>query len=127
MTHLPPHWRERVLWLVAGRVNDANLALLDAWQRAEGGDAKWNPLNTTLALPGSTPYNDVGVQNFRRAVDGLAATGMTIANGRYPGILRDLQHGSKSATQIVNDNAAEFNLWGTGAKHIAALLATVAN
>ena len=122
MTHLPPLWRVRLLSVIRGKVNRANLQLLAAWARAEGGTARWNPLNTTLTVPGSWPYNSVGVQNFRRPVDGISATAMTLADGYYPGILGDMQAGRKSAHQIVIDHAAEFDKWGTGATHVLAQL-----
>jgi hypothetical protein len=82
--HLPPQWRERLLALLAAKVNPENLRLLSAWQRAEGGNAVENPLNTTRALEGSTAYNDAGVRNYRsaddpRPVEGIAATAITLA------------------------------------------------
>lgn len=122
-SHLPPQWRERVLAVVAGKVNDENLRLMDAWQRAEGGTAQWNPLNTTYKLNGSTAYNTAGVQNYFRATEGVCATALTLVSGLYGGILGDLQAGLKTATQIVVDRDAQFRMWGTDPQLMRTLLA----
>ena len=66
-THLPPQWDKRLLAACnsrgwdTGRFQPEPLRLLTAWARSEGGKATWNPLNTTLRLPGSTDYNSIGV------------------------------------------------------------------
>jgi len=113
-THLPPQWRERLLAVVGAKAGVENLRLLDAWQRSEGGTAQWNPLNTTYKLTGSTDYNTVpGVQNYRRATEGVCAQALTLVDGLYNGILGDLQGGNKTAEQIVTDRAEQFRTWGT--------------
>jgi hypothetical protein len=127
-THLPPNWRQRVLagvnghgWLEGAFAAEA-LRLLDAWARAEGGLAQWNPLNTTLKLYGSTPYNAAGVQSYVRPTEGVCATVLTLVNGHYAGILGDLQGGLKPAEQIVRDRADEFRTWGTDPGVLLAVL-----
>lgn len=117
-THLPENWAQKVLTLIGGHLNTENLRLMNAWQHAEGGTAKWNPLNTTFDLPGTTDYNSSGVKNYSRPVWGICATAMTItdpASGSltYSGILGDLQNGTKTAIQIVQDRRTEFKHWGT--------------
>lgn len=118
-THLPPNWRQRVLGIVnahgwlQGQFYPEGLRFFQAWAVAEGGTAKWNPLNTTYHLYGSTDYNPTGVQNYLRPVDGCCATGITLANGHYNGILGDLQNGTKTAEQIVYDRETEIQTWGT--------------
>ena len=129
-THLPPQWRQRLLAIVnghgwlTGQFASESLRLLDAWQRAEGGTAQWNPLNTTYRLSGSWSYNSVGVQNYSRPTDGVCATGLTLVNGNYNGILGDLQNGTKTAEQIVTDRADQFRVWGTNPETILAVLAS---
>ena len=68
---------------------------LVAWMGPESGwfapcdgvnGAAFNPLNTTLALPGctsKTPYNDVPVQNYLTYTCGVAATVATLKESRY--------------------------------------------
>lgn len=117
--HLPPQWRQRVLAGINGHgwnngtFYPEGLRLFDAWAQAEGGTARWNPLNCTLHLPGSTNYNSVGVQNYLRATEGCAATVITLVNGNYNGILGDLQNGTKTAEEIVTDRSDQFRTWGT--------------
>lgn len=131
-THLPPQWQQRLLAVVNGHGWDTGsfypegLRLLEAWQRAEGGTAQWNPLNTTFYLPGSTNYNTAGVKNYARATDGVCATGLTLVNGNYNGILGDLQNGTKTAEQIVHDRWAQFQTWGTNPQTILDVLASEA-
>jgi hypothetical protein len=43
-THLPPTWDRRLLEVLGAPATLENLKLLDAWARAEGGLARWNPL-----------------------------------------------------------------------------------
>ena len=122
-THLPPYWRQHLLAVIGGHAGAENLRLLDAWQHAEGGTAKWNPLNTTFSLPGSTDYNTTGVKNFPKPVWGVCATALTLTNGYYPGILGSLQGGKLTAEQIVENNKGEFQIWGTNPQTVLAYLA----
>ena len=121
-THLPFMWRFRLLRALRAKGNSENRRLLGAWQRAEGGTARWNPLNTTEHWTGSWPYNSAGVQNYRTGTDGLRATAATLVNGRYDGIVSDLRTGTKSARQIVLDRRAEISTWGTNPDTIISLL-----
>lgn len=120
--HLPFMWRFRLLRAVHGKGNAQNRKLLAAWERAEGGEAHYNPLNTTEPWPGSWNYNSAGVKDYASGKDGIAATAATLTDGHYPGIVADLRAGTWTAKQIVERNGPEFDTWGTGAYHIAALL-----
>jgi peptidoglycan hydrolase CwlO-like protein len=70
----------------------SNEAVLIAWQLTEFTQAMWNPLATTTTEPGSTDFNDAGVQNFVSLDQGLAGTEHTLRNGAhgYGGILAAL-------------------------------------
>jgi hypothetical protein len=115
-------WRYRLERSVHAKGGGANHDLLGAWAKAEGGSARNNPLNTTEPWKGATDYNTAGVKNYRTGADGIAATTATLLNGHYPGIVRDMRDGRKTARLIVTSNASEFDTWGTGAVHILALL-----
>jgi hypothetical protein len=115
-------WRYRLERSLHAKGGGSNHELLHAWQRAEGGTARNNPLNTTEPWHGASDYNSVGVKNYRTGPDGIAATCATLLNGHYPGIVRDMRDGRKTARELVESNAAEFDVWGTGAQHILALL-----
>lgn len=86
-----------------------------SWIRAEGGEANWNPLNTTQKMPGSTDYNSVGVQEYPDFETGLAATVKTITQTNpelgYAEILHHLRR-SDPARQTLK--AVEASSWGTG-------------
>lgn len=121
--HLPYLWRYRLLRKLHAPYWRGNRRLLSAWATAEGGSARFNPLNTTEPWPGATDYNSAGVKNYPSGADGIAATYRTLVNGYYPGIVRDLRAGRLTAAQIVTRNEAEFDKWGTGAKLILEVLA----
>jgi hypothetical protein len=88
---------------------------MQAWMAAEGGSANYNPLNTTLKLPGSTtlPGNTVGVQEYQSWRDGVAATVRT---------LREEGHGYARIRRRLRLNAPAWAIvdaiiesdWGTG-------------
>lgn len=130
--HLPPYWREHLLAVLGCKHNPEALRLLDVWARAEGGTARWNPLNTTLPLTGFTlapDYNSAGVRNYAAPVAGVCATALTLISRntdsklRFGGILADLQAGAKTAAQIVADRRDEFQTWGTNPDLMLKLLA----
>lgn len=121
-THFPPNWIRRLLAVLGAPVTPEAVRLFSAWATAEGGNAQWNPLNTTLRLEGSWNYNSVGVQNYARPIIGVCATALTVANGYYNGILGALQGGQLTAEQIVEQHGHEFNLWGTGAANVLRVL-----
>lgn len=92
-----------------------------AWQaqmQAEGGGAANNPFNTTLRMPGSTKYNDlghgIGVQNYVNAEQGVQATIRTLKeNGHGYEKIRQLLRANATAVQIVT--AIGRSDWGTDA------------
>ena len=129
-THLPPYWAEHLIAVVGGHQDAEKLRFLHAWAQAEGGTAKWNPLNSTLSVPGVTEYNSAGVKNYPRAVWGVCATAMTLTGPTsgtlfYPKLLGHLQSaaGTYTAVQILNDCETEIAVWGTDVATIASILA----
>lgn len=120
--HLPFLWRFRLLRAIHAKGSWQNRRLLGAWARAEGGSARYNPLNTTQPWPRAWDYNTAGVKDYWSGADGIGATAATLTNGYYSGIVADLRSGTKNARQIATDNAAEFDKWGTGSAAILRLL-----
>ncbi len=120
--HLPFVWKFRLLRAIHAKGSLENRRLLAAWARAEGGTAKYNPMNTTEPWPGATNYNTAGVKNYPTGAAGIAATAATLVNGYYNGLVADLRSGKWTARQIVTRNAAEIDKWGTGAQRVLALL-----
>ena len=93
------------------RSSDENLKFLYAWRQAEGKAGKYNPFNTNKKLKNSTSFNEVGVQNYENAQDGLEATIKTLLNGRYACIVNGLRN-DIGARQIAN--CESLKTWGTG-------------
>lgn len=96
--------------------------LLDCWQRAEGGRASNNPLNTTEPMNGATDYNSAGVKNYPTPVCGISATALTLILAPYHHLWVDLQAGTFTARELVTRNEEAFNTWGTGAANVLRLL-----
>lgn len=110
--HLPLLWKFRLLRALHAKGNTANRQVLAVQARLEGGEARFNPLNTTEPWPHSWSYNSVGVRDYATAADGIAATAATFTNGLYWGIVNDLRSGKFTARQIIERNAAEYDKWG---------------
>jgi hypothetical protein len=137
-THTPPHFDEHLVAAVGGgqlHAVDERRRLLVAWRTVERGAARWNALNTTLGMIGSTtlPGNTAGVQEYDRQLIGLAATVATFALPAdrtaplfYGQILGFLQSpGTRTAEDIVGEAIDEFRLWGTDVEQLVSVLATV--
>lgn len=96
-----------------------NMVALIAWQAAEGGpeapQAKFNPLNTTRRMPGSTDFNWVHVQNYTSESSGLEATARTLFETNpifgYTPIINRLRRGARPRSTL---DAVESSSWGTG-------------
>lgn len=131
--HYPPDWVNRTRAGLKIPATDESRILFVAWGRTEGGNAKWNPLNSTLWVQNYTllpNYNDIPVRNYAYETAGIAATVLTFITrsaGKmlYGGILGDLQSGVKSADQIVNDHLSEFYSWGTDTVLLLKVIADV--
>lgn len=119
-THTPPNFAGRLLDLLGAK--STYRKLIQAWCKAEGGLAKWNPMNTTYDLPGATDYNSVGVKDYAKPLDGICATALTLANGYYDGLLGALQGGKLTAEEVVTTYSAEIQKWGTNPQVILEVL-----
>jgi len=101
-----------------------NKVALVAWMQAEGGNASWNPLNTTHDAPGATDYNWVGVKNYPTAKVGIAATVETLNYGartrqfHYAKIRSRLRRNKGALGTLY---AVEKSDWGTGGLAIKVL------
>jgi hypothetical protein len=79
-------------------------------------NGKYNLFNTTLPMPGSHGGGSQGnIQYYTSFTQGVQATAMTLKNGLYPELLKDLQTNNTNALaagsgQLVKDMAT----WGTG-------------
>ena len=113
-------WAKKLLQQLGDPITDQNIAALTTWQAWEGGhwknSAHYNPLNTTLKEPGSSPMNDLGhgmgVQSYPNWGTGYKATVDTLnQNQRGYAAIRDaLKKGSDTQAVIAAVNASD---WGT--------------
>ncbi|MFN2589597.1 MAG: coiled-coil domain-containing protein [Actinomycetota bacterium] len=74
-------WATRFLTELAVPVCRYNQIAVVAWETAEYTAAAWNPLATTLDMPGATDFNSAGVKNYRSLDQGLRATVSTLLRG----------------------------------------------
>ena len=118
-------WAQRLLAALGAPANDNNLANVTMWERMEGGNwgntAKYNPLNTSYQLPGSTNYNSHkpggGVQAYTSWDQGLQATVGTLtgsnASGRgYTNIVSLLKAGTATKDDFLK--ALQGSSWDAG-------------
>ena len=114
-SYTPSSFARAVLRAEGDPRTPANVCAIVSWEAAEGGHwnntAAYNPMNTTLPEPGSSPINSVGVQSYTSWGEGLRATVDTLNNGNYGGILAALRAGGSA--QAVAD-AVGASPWGTG-------------
>lgn len=85
------------------------LAIISQAQ-AEGGSAKFNPLNTTREAPGATDYNSVHVKNYTSYEQGLTATVATFQQANMKPLMTALKSGKSSAAYWT---ALGLTPWGT--------------
>lgn len=114
-----PGWAQAVLKSLGAPASANNLRLLNAWQRAEGGGARFNPLNTTQPAPGASNFNSIGVKNYLSANQGTSATSRTLLNGRYDAVVAGLRQNAAPA-QIAR--AVGDSPWGTSGSLILDVL-----
>lgn len=97
------------------------LAFIDAWQQAEGGDAMFNPVNTTYEMEGSTCYNTKPcVKNYRSYDEGLYATIMTLQGG-YTGYT-EIAYGIHTNDVEMALYGLSISPWGTSASLVREIL-----
>lgn len=94
------------------KLNLNNVDGLVCWMLAEGGNAAWNPLNTTQVMPGSKPLpgNTAGVQEYVSYTQGVDATVKTLLNGNYEVVLVSLRNGWKPWALLMR---VQRTPWGT--------------
>ena len=87
-------WAQQFLQGINAPITPANMDFMEAWMTQEGSIADYNPLCTSQKYGSCTTFNNDGVKNYASPADGLAASIITIKNGRYPSILEGLQKGT---------------------------------
>lgn len=90
-----------------------NIAFLEAWRKAEGTKAAYNPLATTLVVGGSSDFNTAGVQSYASPADGITATVRTLLAG-YPHVVSSLRAGDPGGILTTAGGVADLNRWVSG-------------
>lgn len=93
--------------------NQYQLDFIKAWRQHEGGQAAWNPFNTTLQANGAVNFNEKNVKNYPDRATGLRATISTLLEPRYKTVVASIKNIKTQADisktmQIVNDSP-----WGS--------------
>jgi hypothetical protein len=112
-------WAQALLKALGDPTTSANIKSIEHWEQLEGGNwqntAKYNPLDTTYQLPGSTNMGGStaganGVQAYTSWSQGLQATVDTLKNGSYNDILAAL----KSGKGLTSGAASGLSTWSGG-------------
>jgi len=110
-------WASSFIDAIGAVHGDRNAWALVSWMQAEGGNAKWNPLNTTwdMHVAGQSNYNSTGVKNYPSFEVGLEASKKTILQTNpdygFVAILRRLRNDAPAFKTLL---AVEDSRWGTG-------------
>jgi hypothetical protein len=94
-------WAQALLAAIGAPTSSSNVNSIVTWENREGGNwhntAKYNPLNTTYPMPGSSNMNNLGggqgVQAYTSWQQGLEATVDTLKSSSYSDIVGALQAG----------------------------------
>jgi hypothetical protein len=137
-THFPSDWNKRLRQVLGIAVVPQTGRFFNAWATAEGGNAKWNPLNTTLNMgtlwTENADYNTSHVRNYKYGIVGIVATALTLSERAtdgttliYGGLLTDLKNygSTKTAEQFVKENEADIKRWGTNPQTMLDILKTL--
>lgn len=113
-------WETDVLTKGKWPVSIENQRFLREWQVYEESACHFNPLNTTLAEPGSSNCNSFTsggvtyhVQSYPTSGVGAFATVKTLNNGNYPYIVAALKTGDPFTFMQPNEVAKNISKWGT--------------
>lgn len=98
---------------IGARETPEKMKFLKAWRQAEGGQADYNPFNTTknLKVSGIKNYNSDGVKEYPNPETGVAATVATLKLPYYKNLLAMLKDDSITAQQLAS--SPDLNTWGT--------------
>ena len=134
-THLPEKWIERLRAMLEIPQDHQTYRFFQAQQRAEGGLARWNPLNTTNHVHSDATgdwqgadYNSIGVCNYVKAYQGILATADTFMQAAFHDLLvalRGAQASGQTAEQIVAANQTAIKTWGTSPSLMLDVLKTI--
>jgi hypothetical protein len=120
-TMTPQSWADEFLTELGDNVNPTNEEAVEGWEAGEGGAgpewgtnnlASFNPINSTLAEPGSVKVNSDDVQAYTSWEQGLDASVATLEESQtgYATIRNDLANGASVDQTNADIDASK---WGT--------------
>ena len=115
---------DRFLDSIGAPKSRRNRIAMVAWMEGENTEAAFNPLATTLSMPGAGQFNYAGVRNYRNLDDGVEATRRTLTYGAsrdlygYAAIYRRLRANAMPRRTL---RAVKKSMWGTGEQGLASL------
>lgn len=122
-------WAELFLTRLKAPACRENQVAVVAWQAAEFTSARWNPLATTLPMPGSWSFNSVGVQNFVSLSQGLEASKLTLMRGYsrfgYGPIVQALRRCADAMTTAQAINASGWCRGCAGGGYVTSIVPVV--
>lgn len=134
-THLPEKWIERLCNMLEIPIDHQIMRFFQAWQKSEGGTARWNPLNVTNHVHSQAhgdwqqgDYNSTGVCNFNHQWQGLCSTIDTIQQDTFSDLLISLRHvkaNQSSAEEVVEGHESAIRVWGTNPQTMLDVLSTL--
>ena len=103
-------WAEAFLAAIGAPVVRDNLVAVVAWEASEGTQATWNPLATTMPMPGATVYNSHGVRNYKTMKQGIDASIKTLSRPGhgYEKILDSLERAPEAMETGKAINASDW-------------------
>lgn len=93
------YWASRLVVDIAENFGHKNVVPVErpewliAWAQKENTKARFNPLATTLSMPGSLRFNSAGVRDYKTLADGVKAVVETLEYGSgrgYSEIIEEL-------------------------------------
>jgi peptidoglycan hydrolase CwlO-like protein len=122
-------WADRFLGYIQAPSCRDNLVTMVAWQVAEYTAAAWNPLATTLDMPGATVFNSHGVRNYGSLEQGLEATKLTLERGAetygYGAIVSSLRACGSSMETAAAIRASSWCSGCAGGQYVTSLIPVV--
>jgi hypothetical protein len=106
-------WAKSFLRALGAPVVRNNMIVVVAWEAAEGTNATWNPLATTMGAEGASNFNEVGVKNYLSKEQGVDASIRTLTRPGlgYEAVLDGLERG---APPMETAHAIQQSLWCHG-------------
>lgn len=124
--NMPDTFFDQVVQKLGGTPTQEKRRFFRAWKRAEGTNAKNNPLATTWdkQVPGQTDFNTVGVKNYPDQETGVSATVNTLTKGigatAYKDLVAKLQ--SDTTAEDLANTPTAFKSWSGKPDYVADVL-----